>query len=235
MAQTTNEAGLKLIKSFEGCHLKAYKLAGESYYTIGYGHSFDNAINANTVWTQEQADAQLCKDLKKYEQYVINGAKQHGFTFNDNQFSALVSYCYNRGAGGLKQLLTNSKNIAHVGVNIPIYWGSAVLYKNGLVRRRVAEQALFNTPVKSQVTQVSKPVASVKDEYYTTNPGKVKLLKNCGLYRSTAFTAKTKDNEYAAGTVFTITAIKKSANGTPRLLTKSGFYLTANKKYVKKV
>lgn len=31
--------GLNLIKSFEGCRLKAYKaLATEKYYTIGYGH-----------------------------------------------------------------------------------------------------------------------------------------------------------------------------------------------------
>ena len=61
-----NEAGLALVKSFEGCSLKAYKLTGESYYTIGYGHSFDSSINASTVWTQVQADKGLIDDLQRY-------------------------------------------------------------------------------------------------------------------------------------------------------------------------
>lgn len=231
MAQTTNDAGLALIKSFEGCSLKAYKLAGEAYHTIGYGHSFDNAIKATTVWTQAQADAQLKKDLRTYEQHVINYAKRYGFSFNDNQFAALVSYCYNRGPGGVNQLFANSKTVAQVGANMPIYWGSAVLYKNGLVRRRKAEQVLFNTPVKAHITQVSKPVS----EFYTSNPGKVKLLKRGHIYTSTDFTNKTKVRDYPAGTEFTITGISKTKGGTPRLKTASGFYITANKKYVTKV
>ena len=149
----TNELGLKLIKSFEGCHLTAYKLSGERYYTIGYGHSFDNNIKAGTTWTQAQADNALRQDLKTFENYVTNIACSK-FKLNENQFSALVSYCYNRGPGGLRQLISNSPTIQDVAKNITIFWGSAITYYNGLMRRRKAEQELFNTPVKN--THVKK-------------------------------------------------------------------------------
>lgn len=142
----TNDLGLKLIKNFEGCSYKAYLLKGEKYYTIGYGHSFDPAIKANTVWTQAQCDAALKKDLIKFEVYVTQYACKK-FNLNENQFAALVSYTYNRGLGGLQQLLKNSATIQQLSNNIVIYWGSAIRYKDGLVRRRKAEQVLFNTPV----------------------------------------------------------------------------------------
>lgn len=167
MTQTTNKAGLELLKKFEGCELTAYKLDGEKHFTIGYGHSFDDSINADTVWTQEQAEAQLKKDLHKYESYVVKYADEYKFTLNDNQFAALVSYCYNRGPGGLKQLLSNSKNVDEMADNIVVYWGSAEKYKKGLVRRREAEKELFLKPVvvskpKEQPKPAPKPVVKPK-------------------------------------------------------------------------
>ncbi|WP_299516444.1 DUF5776 domain-containing protein [uncultured Rummeliibacillus sp.] len=73
--------------------------------------------------------------------------------------------------------------------------------------------------------------------YYTTNPGKVKLLASCNLYTSVEFNDKTKSGlSYPKGTVFTVNGIKKSKNGVPRLIVSNGkFVLTANKEYVKKV
>ena len=105
----TSEKGLSLIKKWEGCTLKAYKLTGEKYYTIGYGHSFDTSITAGTVWTQAQADAALKKDLQKFEGYV---AADVPLPLNQHQFDALVSYCYNRGRGGLRQLVAACKTLA---------------------------------------------------------------------------------------------------------------------------
>lgn len=138
-----NKAGIDLIKQFEGCSLKAYKLEGEKYYTIGYGHSFDESITATTVWTQQQADDMLVKDLQKYCKHVDQIALTKFKNLNDNQCNALMSYCYNRGQGGLKQLITNSNSVEELGNNIVVYWGSAMRYKNGLVRRREAEKVLF--------------------------------------------------------------------------------------------
>lgn len=140
---TTGDKGLALIKQFEGCSLKAYKLPGERYYTIGYGHSFDSAITAGTVWTKAQAEAQLKKDLEKFERYV---AADVPHKLNQNQFDALVSYCYNRGRGGLRQLVGACSCLKDYPDNIVKYWGSATRYQAGLVRRRKAERELFLTP-----------------------------------------------------------------------------------------
>lgn len=154
----TNDAGIELIKRYESCRLKAYKLEGEKYYTIGWGHSFDTSVNANTVWTQEQCDAQLRKDVEKFEKYANSIALGKFPSLNDNQFSALVSYTYNRGQGGLKQLIDNSDSIEELSENIVVYWGGATRYKTGLVNRRKVEKALFdstNEVVTAKVTAKS--------------------------------------------------------------------------------
>ena len=54
-----NDAGLKLIKSFEGCRLTAYKaVPTEKYYTIGWGH-YGADVSKDEKWTQARADEQL--------------------------------------------------------------------------------------------------------------------------------------------------------------------------------
>lgn len=138
----TGQNGLNLVMKEEGCRLKAYKLLGEKYYTIGYGHSYDSSINANTVWTQTQAEAALKEDLRKFENYV--NSIVNNVTLNQNQFDALISYTYNRGQGGIKQLRSKSSTIPEYSENIVKYWGSAILYKKALIERRKREKALFD-------------------------------------------------------------------------------------------
>ncbi|HDU6703040.1 TPA: M15 family metallopeptidase [Listeria monocytogenes] len=80
------------------------------------------------------------------------------------------------------------------------------------------------------------PASSNKNTYYTENPRKVKTLVQCDLYNSVDFTEKHKTGgTYPKGTVFTISSMAKTKGGTPRLKTKSGYYITANKKFVKKI
>ncbi|HGI5548604.1 TPA: DUF5776 domain-containing protein [Listeria monocytogenes] len=80
------------------------------------------------------------------------------------------------------------------------------------------------------------PASSNKNTYYTENPKKIKTLVQCDLYNSVDFTEKHKTGgTYPAGTIFTITGMAKTKGGTPRLKTKSGYYLTANTKFVKKI
>ncbi|EAG6954902.1 M15 family peptidase [Listeria monocytogenes] len=80
------------------------------------------------------------------------------------------------------------------------------------------------------------PASSNKNTYYTENPRKVKTLVQCDLYNSVDFTEKHKTGgTYPAGTIFTISGMGKTKGGTPRLKTKSGYYLTANTKFVKKI
>lgn len=141
-----NTAGLNLIKTYEGCELTAYKLKGETRYTIGYGHS-DSKVKKGQKITQAQADALLLKDLEKFEKYVEKHTK---FNLNENQFSALVSYTYNRGYKGFTQLMNNTNKVSELSDNILKYWGSNVNYKASLIRRRYAEKALFNTNVSRE-------------------------------------------------------------------------------------
>lgn len=138
----TSDKGIEFIKKHEGVRLRAYKLEGEKYWSIGVGHSYDPSITANTIWTNAQAEAVLRVDLQKFEKYVDELVP---IPLNQNQYDALVSYCFNRGKGGLKQLVDNSKTIQDYSKNIVKYWGTAERYKNSLIARRKAEKALFDS------------------------------------------------------------------------------------------
>lgn len=91
-----NQKSLDCIKKSEGLRLKAYRDIG-GVITIGYGHT--NAaggrkIAANTRITEEEAEAILMEDLTIYEECVEKHVK---VPLTDNQFGALVSFCYNVG------------------------------------------------------------------------------------------------------------------------------------------
>lgn len=136
----TSYNGIAFLKKQEGVHYKAYKLAGEKYYSIGVGHSFDPTINADTVWTDEQVEAALRVDLMKFEKYVDQYAK---IPLNQNRFDALVSYTFNRGKGGIMELSKNSHTVQEYADNMVKYWGKAERYKDALIKRRKAERELF--------------------------------------------------------------------------------------------
>lgn len=137
-----NREGLALLKSLEGCRLTAYKLSNEKYYTIGYGHYGADVKKGQTI-TQAEAEALFLKDLEKFEKHVDNVAVKKFGALTPNQHAALTSYCYNRGLGGLKELINHSSTIEEVARNFPIYWGSNTTYKNALINRRKKEQAIF--------------------------------------------------------------------------------------------
>ena len=62
MSKPVGEAGLALIKRFEGCRLTAYKpVSTEKYWTIGWGH-YGPDVREGQVITQTQADALLISD-----------------------------------------------------------------------------------------------------------------------------------------------------------------------------
>lgn len=158
-----NVAGMALLKALEGCRLTAYKLKGETYYTIGYGH-YGADVKKNMTISQAEADALLVKDLEKFEKHVTNYAVKKFPALNENQFSALVSYTYNRGLGGLKELVNHSDTIAAMSNNIVKYWGSAELYKDALIKRRKKEKALFDLAIENVHISVDKSVDDVAKE-----------------------------------------------------------------------
>ena len=96
------QAGLALIKQYEGCRLAAYRCAA-GVWTIGYGHTA--GVHSGMTITQAQADAYLQQDVAKFEKYVNNPAYVPIMEqLNQNQFDALVSFAFNLGAGNLRKL-----------------------------------------------------------------------------------------------------------------------------------
>ena len=134
--------GIELIKCFESFSPKACKcLATEKYYTIGYGH-YGSDVKENQTITKEQAEELLQKDLEKFEQKV--NKYNNVYNFNQNQFDALVSFCYN--VGNIDQLTAKgTRTIKEISEKILAYNKSGGKVINGLTNRRKKEQELFNT------------------------------------------------------------------------------------------
>lgn len=148
MAMKINEAGLKLVKEFEGCYLKAYKCSA-GVWTIGYGHTGKvggKSICEGMTITKEKATDLLKEDMAAFEKAVTN-CSALTFEPNENQFSALVSFAFNCGSGNLKTLVKD-RSAAEVAEKILLYNKVAGKVLNGLVRRRKAERELFLTAVK---------------------------------------------------------------------------------------
>ena len=143
-----SETGIELIKKFEGCVLKAYKCPA-GIWTIGYGHT-SNVKKGQTI-TQEQAENYLKQDLNRFEISVNNLVNVR---LNQNQFDALVSFCYNLGSGNLKNStllkLLNKKDYTGAAEEFDRWVYASGKKLSGLVKRRAAEKELFLKPTVNE-------------------------------------------------------------------------------------
>ena len=143
-----NDAGIRLLKEFEGCKLTSYK-DSVGIWTIGYGltsaaHIVD--VKQGMTITQAQAEQYLRQALGQYEEAVHKGTTHEP---NPNQNAAMVSLCYNIGPGNFAKSSVlrefNAKNFSKAAAAF-LSWnkaGGKVLV--GLSRRRQAEKKLFET------------------------------------------------------------------------------------------
>jgi len=151
-------AGLALIKQFEGCRLTAYKpFSTERYWTIGWGHYGPDVREGQSI-TQAEADALLERDCQRFADAVDNPAYCPVTNrLNGNQRDALISFAFNCGAGCLRTLCAN-RGLTQIAAALLLYnkgGGGKVL--PGLVRRRTAEKALFETPMKEEPVMDNTP------------------------------------------------------------------------------
>jgi lysozyme len=148
VARTIDNAGLDLIKHFEGCVLTAYQdVAG--IWTIGYGHTA--GVTAGMTFTQAQADQALKADLLIAETAV--GEDLAGAKASNNQFAAMVSLCYNIGAANFAASTVLKEHLAgrtQKAADAFLLWDEATIggvlkEVPGLIRRRKAERTLYLT------------------------------------------------------------------------------------------
>ena len=156
---SVSEAGIQLIKSFEGCHNQPYKCPA-SLWTIGFGRvlypdqarlktgeraSYPLRSEHNRVFANDEIDALLEADLLRFEAGVLRLCPAAA----DNQchLDAMVSFAFNVGLGNLQSSTLRMK------YNREDYEGAADEFLKwnksggkvlrGLERRREAERALF--------------------------------------------------------------------------------------------
>ena len=144
----TGTAGIELIKKFEGFMSKPYKCPA-GIPTIGYGATFypngTKVTMSDKSITIQEGTALLASMLTTFEQYVDSYCID---SINQNQFDALVSFCYNLGPNNLKSsTLLKKVNLNPKDQSIRaefMKWnkaGGRVL--KGLTTRRTAEADLY--------------------------------------------------------------------------------------------
>ena len=142
----TGPKGIKLLKSFEGWRSKAYR-DSVGVWTIGYGHTSmagPPKVTPNMTITKAQGEAILKKDLKKYEKAVNDYVRVQ---LTQEQFDALVSFCYNVGPGNFKKSsvlrYVNARRFDDVPSRLMLWNKAGGRVLRGLTRRRAAEGELW--------------------------------------------------------------------------------------------
>jgi lysozyme len=150
------EPGIKLIKEFEGCHLKAYydPLTGRLPITIGWGSTRrkdgSRFMIGNTI-TQEEADDLFYYQLRR--EFIPALEKiPHWREMNGNQRGALLCFAYNLGGdfygspdfNTITRVLKN-KEWDKVPEALKLYRNPGTNVEAGLLRRRVAEAKLWSS------------------------------------------------------------------------------------------
>ena len=134
--------GLSLIKRFESLRLNSYQDSG-GVWTIGYGHTGSD-VDPGRLITAAQAEALLRRDVAHAELAID---KLIQAPLKQSQFDALVSLVFNIGGArfATSTLRKRVNSLDHASVPSEFCkWrydnGTPLL---GLIRRRVAEAALY--------------------------------------------------------------------------------------------
>lgn len=192
-----SDKGLVLIKSFEGCHLDAYKCPA-GVWTIGYGHT--KGVYQGMKITQSQADSFLREDCNRFEKNVNSFASKYNWT--QNEFDALVCFAFNIGSiNKLTGTPAGTRTKEEIAATIRAYNKDATgKVLPGLVRRRQAEYELFTTGVKNMTNTVLQKGAQGKE---------VKELQNGLIIRG--YNLGKVDGDFGEKTETAVEAFQKDA------------------------
>lgn len=145
--KTISAKGIELIQSFEGCILHPYRDIAQ-IPTIGWGstHYPDGTPVQMTdrPIDMAMADNLMRSDLATFQDVVNHVVRQE---INQNQFDALVSFCYNVGPNNFKKstLLRylNTANFNDAAGEFLKWDMAGGVHSPGLKHRRELEQGLF--------------------------------------------------------------------------------------------
>jgi lysozyme len=164
-----SKAGADLMHRFEGCRNKPY-LCPAHIWTIGYGHVlYQEQIRLpvarvegkppapmirkemplrdehRRIWSKDEIEALFAKDVANFERGVLRLAP--ALADRQGAFDACVSFAYNAGLGNFQ------RSQIRMRINRGDWEGAAEQFMTwvkgggkvlpGLVKRRVAERALF--------------------------------------------------------------------------------------------
>lgn len=133
-----SQAGIDMIKSFEGLRLTCYK-DSVGVKTIGYGHTGTDVYYGQHI-TEEEAETLLRADLVRFERHVNSYDKCYGWT--QNEYDAMVSFAFNIGnIDGLTYNGIRSKKM--IADKMLSYCKAGGKRLSGLVTRREKERELF--------------------------------------------------------------------------------------------
>jgi len=142
-----SDKGIALIKHHEGVRLKPYQDCVK-LWTVGVGHLIGDGKSLppewNKVFTMEEVDGILRKDLARFEQGV---SKFCPVQLTQGEFDALISFSFNLGLGVLQRstlrqkIIRNDKKGAAEEFTKYVRAGGKII--KGLVTRRNDEKQLF--------------------------------------------------------------------------------------------
>lgn len=137
------QIAIEHIKHDEGIRLRAYRdVAG--LLTIGIGH----LVRRNEIFPEE-ITIELAKELLHGDLLMAGAAIMRLITvpLTDNQYSALLSFCFNIGSGALQastlRSMLNREEYMDAADQFPRWCFAGGRKIRGLYLRRLREQALF--------------------------------------------------------------------------------------------
>lgn len=148
-----SKSGLQITKQFEGCRLTSYQ-DPRGIWTIGYGHTA--GIGPGMTITQNQADDFLMEDIQTAVN-AVNSLVDVDVPLNQNEFDALVDFCFNVGAGNFANStllkLLNQGDYAGAAAQFDNWDYAGGVQLAGLLRRRQAETDEFDETPSSEADQ----------------------------------------------------------------------------------
>lgn len=144
---------IKAIKKSEGFRPTPYiAVAGESNFTIGYGHH-GSSVTEDMEISEAEAAELLKTDLARFEKYINNFFKKHHLSYSQQVFDALLSLTYNTGPEWLNNgnylirtyLINGIEKYDELEIvnSLAVISGSGGIFYQSLVKRRIREARIM--------------------------------------------------------------------------------------------